>query len=101
MGLMVWGSNPGRGKIFFSSPKHPDRLWGPPSLILLATRVFTRVGVKQPGSAVNQSPPSSTKAERNRVIYTSTASTYRHGVDRENLSLYLLTFTVRSAELKG
>ena len=22
VGLMVWGSNPGRGKRFFSSPKH-------------------------------------------------------------------------------
>jgi hypothetical protein len=25
-------SNPGNGKRFSSSPKHPDRLWAPPSL---------------------------------------------------------------------
>jgi len=59
------------------------------------------MGVKQPGSAVNQSPPSSTKAKRNRVIYTFTAPTYHHGMDRENLNLYLLTFAVKGAELKG
>jgi hypothetical protein len=59
------------------------------------------MGVKQLGSAVNQSPPSSTKAKRNTVTYTFTAPTYCHGVDRENLNLYLLTFAVRGAELKG
>jgi len=35
MGLMVWSSNLGRGKRFFTSPKHPDRIWGLPSLILI------------------------------------------------------------------
>jgi hypothetical protein len=29
----VWGSNPGRGKIFISSPKCPDWLWGLPILL--------------------------------------------------------------------
>jgi len=67
----------------------------------LATRVFPRVGVKQPGSAVNQSLPSSTKAKRRKVINTFTPPTYHHGMDRENLNLYLLTFAVRGAELKG
>jgi hypothetical protein len=28
-----WGSTLGRDKIFFSSPQHPDWLWGPPSLL--------------------------------------------------------------------
>jgi hypothetical protein len=32
-GLHSWGSIPGRGKAFFSSPRCPDRLWGPPSLL--------------------------------------------------------------------
>jgi hypothetical protein len=27
------GSIPGRGKIIFSTPQHPDRFWGPPSLL--------------------------------------------------------------------
>ena len=33
------GLVPGRGTIFFCSPKHPDQLWGPPRLL----------GVKQLG----------------------------------------------------
>jgi hypothetical protein len=30
--ILTWGSNSSRHKIFFSSPKHPDRIWGPYSL---------------------------------------------------------------------
>jgi len=30
---MVWGLIPGRGRKFFSSPKHPDQLRGPPTLL--------------------------------------------------------------------
>jgi hypothetical protein len=33
-GLDGWGSIPGRAKRFFSTPQHPDQLWGPPSLLL-------------------------------------------------------------------
>jgi len=33
MGWMSYGSSPGSGREFFSSPPHPDRLWGPLSLI--------------------------------------------------------------------
>jgi hypothetical protein len=33
MGWMFMGSNPGRGKRFFSSPKRPDQLWVPSSLL--------------------------------------------------------------------
>jgi hypothetical protein len=32
-GWMIWGSGPGRGWEFFSSPPRPDRLWGPPRLL--------------------------------------------------------------------
>jgi hypothetical protein len=31
--VLYGSSSPGRGWEFFSSPRHPDRLWGPPSLI--------------------------------------------------------------------
>jgi hypothetical protein len=31
--LTIRGSNLDRGKIFLSSPKWPDQLWGPPSLV--------------------------------------------------------------------
>jgi hypothetical protein len=30
---MIWGSSPGGGWEFLSSPPRPDRLWGPPSLL--------------------------------------------------------------------
>jgi len=33
-GWTVQGSNPGKSKRFYSFPKRPDRLWGPPSLLL-------------------------------------------------------------------
>jgi len=33
---MVWGLNASRGKRFFSSPKHPEWLWGLPSCIFKA-----------------------------------------------------------------
>ena len=47
IGWMVRGSNPYRGKGFFSSPKHPDWLWGPPSLLFNGYWGFLWV-VKQP-----------------------------------------------------
>jgi hypothetical protein len=33
MGWMIQGSNPDRGKRFFSSLNHPEGLWGLPSLL--------------------------------------------------------------------
>jgi len=38
---MVPGSNLGRDKRFFSSQKHPDQLWGPPSLLYKGTWVLS------------------------------------------------------------
>jgi hypothetical protein len=32
-GLGIRDFIPGRGKRFFSSSKHPEQLWGPPSLL--------------------------------------------------------------------
>jgi hypothetical protein len=39
---MSRGSNAGRDKRFFSSPKRLDRLWGTPVSYLMGTRVFPR-----------------------------------------------------------
>jgi hypothetical protein len=33
MGWMIGGSSPSRGWEFFSSPLHPDQLWGLPSFL--------------------------------------------------------------------
>jgi hypothetical protein len=46
MGLMLWSSNPGRGKRFLASPKHLDRIWGPPSLILIGYQGISQGGSK-------------------------------------------------------
>jgi hypothetical protein len=54
-GWTVWGSNLGGGEIFRTCP---DRLWGPPSLLYNADRVFPGVR-KRPGRDADPSPPSS------------------------------------------
>jgi hypothetical protein len=67
-GRMLWGSNPGSGKRFFSSskvrlslgPTHPSVQW--------VLRFFLEV--KWPGPIVNHSPSSSAKVE-NAWSYTS------------------------------
>jgi len=33
MGWKVWGSNPGKDKVFISSPKSAVRFWGLPSVL--------------------------------------------------------------------
>jgi hypothetical protein len=43
--------------IFFSSPQHPDWLWGPPSLYLMDTGGCF-LGVKRPGPEADYSPSS-------------------------------------------
>jgi len=30
---LIWGANPNRDKRLFSSPKHPEWYWSPPSLL--------------------------------------------------------------------
>jgi len=61
-GWTVGGSNAVRAKRFFSSPKRPDLLWGPPSL-LFNGRQLSFPKVKQPGRAVNHSPPASAEVK--------------------------------------
>ena len=56
-GWTVRGSNPGGAR--FSA--HPDRPWGPPSLLYNGYRVFPE-GKVRPGRAADPSPPSSAAA---------------------------------------
>jgi hypothetical protein len=53
----------------FSSPGHPDRLWGPPFQWGLGD---LSPGVKRPGNEADHSPPSSAEV-KNAWIYTSNA----------------------------
>jgi hypothetical protein len=55
----------------FSSPRRPDRLWGPSNLLYNEYRGFFLWGVKRPGSEADHYPPAS--AEVKKIwIYTST-----------------------------
>jgi hypothetical protein len=78
MGRTVLGSNPGRKKILFSSPKRPDRLQ-------LNWRRSYLPEIKQPECKVGRSPPSSTDV-KNGWSYTYTSLTYFYGMDRDNFT---------------
>jgi len=56
MGWTIGDSIPSRNKISFSSPKHPDQLWIPPSL-LFNDYLGSFLEVKQPGHETDHSPP--------------------------------------------
>ena len=89
-GWTVRGSNPGRDKRFFSSPKYPDRLWGlPGSLFNLYRGSFS--GIKRLGHDFNHSPPSNAEVENERC-YTSTPLICLRGVDRDNFTFFYLFF---------
>jgi len=62
MGWMAHVLNPGVGKRFLSSPKHPDYHWGSPSLFLNGC-LGSFLGVKWPGCEVDHSPPSSVEVK--------------------------------------
>jgi len=78
---MVRVSNPGRGKKLFSSPKFPDQLWDPWSLIFDGINGYYP-GKKWPGCDLNYWPESSARV-KNEWSYTSSPPKCLHGVDRE------------------
>jgi hypothetical protein len=67
---MVQGSNPGEGEIFRT---HPDRLWGPPSLLYNGYRV-SFPGLKQAGRGVNHPPSSSSRVKERVELYLYSSS---------------------------
>ena len=66
---------------------HPDRPWGPPSLLYYGYRVFPG-GKVRPGHADNHSPPSSA-AVMEQYSYTSTHLLDHTGPGTGSLYLYL------------
>jgi hypothetical protein len=58
MGWKIQGSIACRDKRLFSSPKHPDWLWGPPCLLLNGLSVFPQ---GYSGFEANHLPPSNAK----------------------------------------
>jgi len=80
------GSNPARGKTFFSSQKRHGRLWGPPSLLLNAYRGYFSW---ESGRGVKWLPPSSAEI-KNEWSYTSTPPTCPYRIDRVHFTCYIL-----------
>ena len=84
------GSNPGRDKRFFSSPKRPNQLLGPISFLVDGYLCsFQRVKLAEREAA--HSPASSAEV-KNDWSYTSTPPLRRHGLDKDfNLPKYFTT----------
>jgi hypothetical protein len=59
------------GSRIFPSPRRPNRLWGPPSLLSNCYRGAFFRGVKRSGREADHSPPTSAKV-KNMWMYTST-----------------------------
>jgi hypothetical protein len=52
---------------------HPDRPWGPPSILYKGYRVSFQ-GVKRPGPCINHPPPPSAKVKERTQLYTYSPS---------------------------
>jgi len=79
MGWMIWGSNPGGGEIFCTSP---DRPWGPPSLLSF-------LGVKQLGCGIDHPPPSSAEVKEKVELYLFSPLWAFMAHSRVNFTCYL------------
>jgi hypothetical protein len=62
---------PGRGSRFISSPKHPDHLWGSPSILFSVYQELFSPGVKQQGHEIDHSPPSSVRVRMSATTHFS------------------------------
>jgi hypothetical protein len=92
---MVWCSNPGRGKRFFSSPKRPDQLCDSHGL-LFNEYWGSFLGVKWPGHEVSHWSQSSGEVE-NEWSYTSATPTCLHGVEGKKLLCCNISKSLKSA----
>lgn len=71
------------GKTFYSSPKGPDRLWGPPSHLFNGYRVsFPRV--KRPVRKVAHTHPSNSEVKKWVEVYHHSPLIRLHDVDTYN-----------------
>ena len=103
----VQASNPIRDKGLFSSPTHPDQLWGPTSLIFSGFQP-SFLGIKWVGPDDDHSPPSSIEV-KNEWSYTSTPLVYLLGMDRDftffffyefDPSVFIFSYSIRRKSLR-
>ena len=80
---MVWGSNPGRGMRYFSSPKRSDRLWAPLTHQFNGGTGIFLSAVTGVGREIDHSPQSSAEV-KNEWSYTILPPICLHGVGRDN-----------------
>jgi hypothetical protein len=73
------------GPRIFSSPRCPDRLWGPPNLLSNGYRGALSPGVKRPGCEADHSLPTSAEVKE-KWFYTATPHTLSCGVMLNSLS---------------
>ena len=76
-------SIPGSSYRFFSSPKHPDQLWGPPSLLISVRGSLSRGKVNSTWSW--QLTPTLCQVKS----YTSTINIFLHGRHRDTLIILI------------
>jgi hypothetical protein len=67
------------GPRIFSSPCHPDQLWGPPNLLSNGYWGALSPGVKRPGREADHSPSASAKVKK-MWIYATTTPICLHGI---------------------
>jgi hypothetical protein len=84
MDWTVQDSNLHRDRKFFSLPKCPDWLWGPPSLPFKGYW-SSLLGVKRPRREVKHSPPTSAEVKY-EWNYTSTPPTCHYGVGTQDFT---------------
>ena len=86
MGWKIYGLNHYRDNKFFYSPKCPEQLWGPPSLVFNGYRGYF-LGIKQLGCAADHSPPTSDEA-KNEWSYTTAPPICLHNMDEGNSAFH-------------
>jgi hypothetical protein len=87
----IQGSISIKGVRFFSPSKHPDQLWGPPSLTVQWELGDLSLGIKQAGNEHDYSHPSSADNTcKNEWSYTTThcVTTQKSAVLPNNLTVW-------------
>jgi len=92
-------SNSGKGWRFFTSPKLPHWLWGPPGLLFNRYRCSSSE-VKLPRRELYHWTPSRADVQ-NKWSYTSTPSVGFRGVDMDNFTVFFLGNSIRPETLSS